>query len=216
MNRRDLLKTVGLGTAAFGLPACANVAGLSASRRRRQPNIVFIMADDLGYGDVGSCDSESKIPTPTIDGLALGGIRFTDAHSPSAVCTPTRYGLLTGRYCWRTGLKSGVIEGDGAQLIETTRLTLASMLKSHGYSTACIGKWHLGLGWIWQDGREPEKGTTWRSYQFHLLIADNLGPSFLRKQESTLLTQYNVRFHRQFLTGIGIKRRKRDRLLKTT
>lgn len=85
------------------------------------------MADDLGYGDIGCYNDASKIPTPVIDKLAAEGARFTDAHSPSAVCTPTRYGLLTGRYCWRTWLKSRVIERDGAQLIETTRLTLASM-----------------------------------------------------------------------------------------
>jgi arylsulfatase A len=158
-TRRDFIKSV------WGMAALIASRGtLSwAERAETLPNIVLIMADDLGYGDIGCYNPESKIPTPTIDSFAQEGVRFTDAHSPSAVCTPTRYGLLTGRYCWRTWLRNGVIEGDGALLIEATRLTLGSMLKSHGYSTACIGKWHLGLGWIWKQGKEPEESTTWRS-----------------------------------------------------
>ena len=119
----------------------------------RLPNIVLILADDMGYGDVGCYNPESKIPTPHIDMLASEGILFTDAHSPSALCTPTRYGLLTGRYCWRTRLKQGVILGyDEAPLIENGRSTIASMLKSKGYHTACIGKWHLGMKWQTKEG----------------------------------------------------------------
>jgi arylsulfatase A-like enzyme len=112
----------------------------------RPPNIVFIVADDLGYGDPGCYNKESKIPTPNIDRLATQGMRFTDAHTPSSVCTPTRYGILTGRYCWRTSLKSGVLYGYDPLLIERDRMTVASLLKQKGYATACIGKWHLGLG----------------------------------------------------------------------
>jgi arylsulfatase A len=111
-----------------------------------RPNFVFILADDLGYGDLGCYNAQSKIPTPHCDRLAEHGIRFTDAHSPSAVCTPTRYGILTGRYSWRTRLKSGVLQGYDPVLIESGRLTVASLLKQHGYATAGIGKWHLGLG----------------------------------------------------------------------
>ena len=111
-----------------------------------RPNIVFIMADDMGYGDPGYYNKESKVPTPNINRLAKEGIRMTDAHSPSAVCTPTRYGVLTGRYSWRSRLKKGVLWGFSPALIETGRVTVASLLKSNGYHTGCVGKWHLGLG----------------------------------------------------------------------
>ena len=110
---------------------------------QKLPNIVFIMADDMGYGDVGCYNPDSKIPTPNMDQLAQEGIRFTDAHSPSAVCTPTRYGVLTGRYCWRSRLKRGVLYGYEPPLIEPERLTVAGLLKDAGYNTACVGKWHF-------------------------------------------------------------------------
>ncbi|MCH1493959.1 MAG: arylsulfatase [Rubripirellula sp.] len=110
------------------------------------PNVVLILADDLGYGDVQALNPRSAIPTPNFNRLAKEGITFTDAHTPSSVCTPTRYGLLTGRYCWRTELKRGVLNGYSQPLIESDRATLASMFKEAGYQTAVIGKWHLGLG----------------------------------------------------------------------
>jgi len=111
-----------------------------------QPNIVYILADDLGYGDVHCLNPvRGKIPTPNIDRLASQGMTFTDAHSGSAVCTPTRYGLLTGRYAWRTRLQQGVLDGgDDEPLIAEGRLTVAKLLQQHGYTTACLGKWHLG------------------------------------------------------------------------
>jgi hypothetical protein len=112
----------------------------------RQPNIVIILADDLRYGDLRSYNADSKIPTSHLDQLAAEGVRFTDAHSPSGVCTPTRYGLLTGRYAWRTTLKRSVLNGYSPLLIEPGRMTIASLLKQRGYETAAIGKWHLGLG----------------------------------------------------------------------
>jgi arylsulfatase A-like enzyme len=115
--------------------------------RRRLPNIVYILADDLGYGDVSCQNEASRIRTPHADRLATQGMRFTDAHSGSAVCTPTRYGVLTGRYCWRTSLTQGVLQGFSAPLIDPGSLTVPALLKRHGYATACIGKWHLGLGW---------------------------------------------------------------------
>lgn len=118
------------------------------------PNLIYILADDLGYGDISSFNPASKIITPNIDMIASEGIMFYDAHSGSAVCTPTRYGILTGRYSWRTGLKHGVLWSWDTPLIESNRLTLASMLREKGYSTACIGKWHLGLGWV----MDKEKG----------------------------------------------------------
>ncbi len=116
------------------------------------PNIVFILADDLGYGDPQCYNPQSQTPTPNIDRLATEGLRFTDMHTPSAVCSPTRYGVLTGRYAWRSRLKSGVLWGWSPPLIEPGRLTLPAMLKQRGYATAGFGKWHLGLGWA---TREP-------------------------------------------------------------
>jgi len=110
------------------------------------PNILYILADDMGWGDLGCYNAQSKIPTPNLDRLASQGVRFTDMHSPSSVCTPTRYGILTGRYAWRSALKRGVLQGDSPNLIEPGRLTAASLLKSRDYATAAIGKWHLGLG----------------------------------------------------------------------
>jgi arylsulfatase A-like enzyme len=122
------------------------------------PNIVVILADDLGYGDLSCLNAESKIPTPGMDRLAAEGMTFTDAHSPSSVCSPTRYGVLTGRYCWRSRLKSSVLLGYDRPLIEPERVTIASLLKSHGYATAAVGKWHLGLGWQLISGQPlPER-----------------------------------------------------------
>jgi len=120
---------------------------LHASAAERPVNVVVVLADDLGFGDPQCYRAESKIVTPHIDRLASQGMRFTDAHTPAAVCTPTRYALLTGRFAWRTRMKSGVLGPYSAPLIEPDRLTLAGMLKAHGYRTACIGKWHLGMQW---------------------------------------------------------------------
>jgi arylsulfatase A len=112
-----------------------------------KPNIVYILADDLGYGDVQCLNPQrGKIATPHLDKLASQGMAFTDAHSGSSVCTPTRYGLLTGRYAWRTRLQAGVLDGGHDEpLIAADRLTVAGLLKAQGYATACIGKWHLGF-----------------------------------------------------------------------
>src|SRR5262245_42928903 len=123
---------------------CLLLAAAAAAAER--PNVVLILADDMGYGDPGCYNPDSKIPTPNIDRLAGQGLRFTDAHTPSSVSTPTRYGLLTGRYCWRTRLARGVLDGYSPYLIEPSRVTVASLLKEQGYQTACVGKWHLGLG----------------------------------------------------------------------
>jgi arylsulfatase A-like enzyme len=122
------------------------------------PNIVVILADDLGYGDVGCYNPESRIPTPHIDALAANGMRFTDAHSPSTVCTPTRYSLLTGRMAFRTGFR-GVFTGVGGPcMIEKERLTLPGMLRSEGYTTACFGKWHVGLTFLDKEGKRISAG----------------------------------------------------------
>lgn len=113
-----------------------------------KPNILIILADDLGYGDVQCYQPErGKIKTPQIDRLAAQGMRFTDGHTSSGVCSPTRYSLLTGRYHWRTRLQRGIVEHLGAPLIAPDRLTIAGLAKQHGYRTAAIGKWHLGWEW---------------------------------------------------------------------
>lgn len=117
------------------------------------PNIVLVLADDMGYGDVGCYNPESRIPTPNMDRLAASGRIFTDMHSPSAVCTPSRYGLLTGRYCWRSPLKTRVLYNYEPPLIEPDRPTIASHLKANGYDTALVGKWHLGLTFRTKPGK---------------------------------------------------------------
>lgn len=117
---------------------------LSAEANDR-PNIVVIYTDDQGYGDASCLNSEAKFETPNLDRLAREGMTFTDAHSSDTVCTPSRYGLLTGRYSWRTELKRGVFGAEKECLIKPGRLTIASMLKQSGYRTAMVGKWHLGM-----------------------------------------------------------------------
>jgi arylsulfatase A-like enzyme len=118
------------------------------------PNIVYILADDMGYGDVSIYNPESKVNTPGIDSLATQSMRFTDMHAPSSVCTPSRYGILTGDYCWRSRLPQGVLSGYGQPLIEPDQPTVASLLRNNNYTTAVIGKWHLGLGWVVKPGHE--------------------------------------------------------------
>ena len=142
----------------FVLVLLFSLATACSSRNPEHPNIVFIMADDMGFGDVGAYNPESLIPTPNMDQMASEGIIFTNAHTPAALCTPTRYGLLTGRYCWRTRLKQWVLAdfyGD-TPLIEEERMTLASLLQDQGYETACIGKWHVGIAWQTKDGRQAD------------------------------------------------------------
>ncbi|TXT34404.1 MAG: sulfatase [Planctomycetota bacterium] len=134
----------------------ASGVGLAADGSVRRPNIVVILADDLGYGDVHCNNPErGKIPTPHIDKLAAQGMRFTDGHSSSGVCSPSRYALLTGRYHWRTRLQSGIVGSWGAPLIAPDRLTIAGLAKQHGYRTACIGKWHLGRDWPITQQQRP-------------------------------------------------------------
>ncbi len=150
MKRRDFLNTTALASLALSF---GSYEGFAQTKANEFPNIVLILADDMGYGDLTCLNPDSKIPTPNMDRIAKEGLSFTDAHSPSAVCTPTRYGLLTGRYSWRTRLKSGVLWGWSPPLINPERMTLASMLKKRGYHTGCVGKWHLGLGWQTKDGK---------------------------------------------------------------
>ncbi len=138
----------------FLTQACAPAPTATAPEKEALPNIGYILADDLGYGDVSANNPASKIQTTHIDQIAAEGMRFTDAHSPSSVCTPTRYGILTGRYCWRSRLPRGVLRGYGRALIEPDRTTVASLLKRKNYRTGIVGKWHLGLDWVVKEGNE--------------------------------------------------------------
>lgn len=152
-HNRTLFSSVAL---ALGLLA-AWPSTAEADHHGAKPNILFILADDLGYGDVGCYNPEAKAPTPNIDRLAKEGMRFTDAHSPSTVCTPTRYSLLTGRMAFRNGMK-GVFTGAGGPcLIEDDRLTIAGMLRGQGYATAMFGKWHVGLTFYDKEGKPITK-----------------------------------------------------------
>lgn len=119
-----------------------------------KPNIVYILTDDLGYGDVACLNPEGKIPTPNLDRLASQGMRFTDTHSTSAICSPSRYGILTGRYNWRSRLQQGIVMHYEEPLIAEGRLTVPELLRQHGYATGCVGKWHLGMGWSF--GADPD------------------------------------------------------------
>lgn len=149
MKRCAVVALASLALAMAPRPA----AGAGDAASFNKPNILYILADDLGYGDPGCYNPESKIPTPNLDRLAAEGIRFTDAHAPDAVCTPSRYGVLTGRYCFRSRLKSDVLRPWGETLIEEGRLTVPALLRQHGYATACFGKWHLGWQWPTKDGK---------------------------------------------------------------
>ncbi|MGC9471416.1 MAG: sulfatase family protein [Bacteroidales bacterium] len=146
--RGNPIRTIGIAgataTLSIGFPSCHPA--------EESPNIILILVDDLGYGDVSCYNDQARLTTPHIDHLAEAGMRFTDAHASAAQSSPTRYGLLTGRYSWRTRLQVGVLPHFDEPLIEKDRVTLASLLKEQGYSTACIGKWHLGLGWQTLEG----------------------------------------------------------------
>lgn len=151
--------------AAHGQPRSKQIPSADFTEKS-PPNIVFILADDQGVGDLSH--TGGLAPTPHIDRMAEEGMRFTDAHTTSSVCTPTRYSILTGRYNWRSTLKKGVLWGPSPPLIPTERLTVASMLKKQGYRTGIVGKWHLGLGWQKLPNGEkrkaqegPTEGTGW-------------------------------------------------------
>ncbi len=159
MNKQLLIYPLSSFVLFLALTGCDSPGDGSG---KTYPNIVYILADDMGYGDINGLNADSKISTPNMDRILAEGMQFSDAHSPSAVCTPTRYGILTGRYCFRTRLESGVLLGHQPSLIEPGRLTIASMLSEKGYNTACIGKWHLGLDFKKKDPDKPlVEGDIW-------------------------------------------------------
>jgi arylsulfatase A-like enzyme len=170
----------------FGAVLLAIIAPMSIAADR--PNIVIVLADDLGYGSLNSYGAdEAHIRTPNIDRLAKSGRSFTDANTPSSVCSPTRYGLLTGRYDWRTGQKHGVLNTTDPLHIETSRPTIASILKTVGYRTAAIGKWHLGYGTEKADfTKELSPGPLDVGFDYHFAVPQNHGDAsgvYVRNRE---------------------------------
>ncbi|MCX7046343.1 MAG: arylsulfatase [Candidatus Sumerlaeota bacterium] len=150
MTRRNFMRGMGLGLTGLALTRCAGVtkagaASESAKAAVGKPNIVFILADDIGYGDFG-CYGATCVKTPNVDRLAREGVRFTDAHATAAVCTPTRYAFITGQYAWRNPAGSSILSGEAPLAIDPTLPTTASVLKQAGYHTGIVGKWHIGLG----------------------------------------------------------------------
>ena len=162
--------------ALITLTACLLLCAQASAAAAEKPNIIYILCDDLGYGDVHCLGGErSKIATPNMDRLAAGGMIFTEAHSSSAVCTPTRYGIMTGRYNWRTRLQRGVLSGYSTPLIDKDRLTVPAFLKQHGYATACIGKWHLGMDISQKEPSAPVgDGPTTRGFDYYFGISASL------------------------------------------
>lgn len=209
LNRRDLLRAMGISATALLMPGW--LAG--AELQSKPPNIVYILADDMGFGDLACQNPQSKIATPNLDRLATQGMRFTDAHAPSAVCTPTRYALLTGRYCWRSRLKSGVLGGYSPALIEPDRLTVGAMLQQHGYATASIGKWHLGVDWPTKNGapagrqlqeqqidfsKSVKNGPTQRGFDYFYGIAASLDmPPYVFMENDRLVAAPTARQEKQ-------------------
>ena len=144
MKTSQILIAAGLLSTGFGLP----FQSTGKPKQNKMPNIIYILSDDLGYGDVSVNNPQGKINTPNIDGFAKQGMRFTDAHTTSSVCTPSRYSILTGRYPWRSRLPVGVLHGYSRTLIENEQPTVASLLQTYSYHTGVVGKWHLGLDWV--------------------------------------------------------------------
>ncbi|MBK7927005.1 MAG: sulfatase-like hydrolase/transferase [Bryobacterales bacterium] len=179
----------------------AAVAGTSAlaatAAPARHPNIIVILADDFGWGSLNCYGADPRlVRTPNIDRLATEGVRFTDANTPSSVCSPSRYALMTGRYCWRTSAKSGVLGITSPLHIEPDRLNMASLLKSAGYSTAAIGKWHLGYGAGKTDYTKPiHPGPLDIGFDYHYGVPQNHGDAtgiYVRNRETVGLRSATV------------------------
>ncbi|MCK5565605.1 MAG: sulfatase-like hydrolase/transferase, partial [Planctomycetes bacterium] len=187
MNRRDFLKNIGILSIGISSQlsvrsAFARMAG-GAAQNSSRPNIVFILADDFGYSSLNSYGADKKLlRTPHIDRIAEKGMRFTDASTPASICTPTRYGFLTGRYPWRSPLKSGVVNPNDPLLPNPERVTIADWLKERGYNTAAIGKWHLGYG----QGERAKRtdylkwspGPLDLGFDYHFGVPNNHGDGF--------------------------------------
>ena len=212
-TRRDFLKQA----AVAGMAAVTQQCAWSAEGKRK-PNIVLILADDMGIDSVSALNDKCGIPTPHLNALLKQGMRFSDAHSGSAVCSPTRYGVLTGRYSWRSSLKRGIVGQWKPPLIEEDRLTLPRMLKNAGYNTACIGKWHLGWNWPKKGGgvttqpteidfsKKIEGGPTARGFDYYFGDdVPNWQPFVWIENEKTQgIPNKNVSFAPHYRSGQGI------------
>lgn len=188
-NRRSgLVRAVWIAAMAVVTVSCASGErphATAAAQSERLPNIIIFYADDLGYGDLGSYGAKG-LPTPHVDRLAREGVRFTDAHATAATCTPSRYSLLTGEYGFRS--RAEILPGDAPALIRPDKFTLADMLKSRGYSTGVVGKWHLGLG----DGKvdwnaEVKPGPLEIGFDYSFLL-----PSTMDRVPTVYLENYRV------------------------
>ncbi|MBI4556158.1 MAG: arylsulfatase [Candidatus Hydrogenedentes bacterium] len=193
--------------------SCATV-GTRSPASRRLPSIVFILADDMGVGDIQALCPDCRVPTPYLDRVVHEGVTFTDAHSGSAVCSPSRYGLLTGRYCWRTRLREWVLDAYEPPLIAPDRLTLPGLLKRHGYTTACIGKWHLGWDWTGEgEGRNKKadftvpirSGPTTRGFDYYFGTDVPNFPPFTFIENDRLVTPPTATYTDDPLLHMGFK-----------
>lgn len=199
--------------------------GCATTPHGTPPNIVVILADDFGVGDVQAHYPDNKIATPNLDRLVQQGMSFTDAHSPSAVCTPTRYGLLTGRYAWRTRLQEWVLAAYEPPLIAEDRPTLPGFLRDHGYRTVCIGKWHLGWEWPgpqpsrmmeqvhaqksleWDFTRPILGGPTARGFDYYFGTDVPNAPPFTFIENDTVVIQPTARYHYDPSEGVVMPRK---------
>ncbi|MFT3934852.1 MAG: arylsulfatase [Chitinophagaceae bacterium] len=167
MRRNIAYKNKYTAVLLVGLLLCLCPVLLQAQNKSTAPNIVYILADDLGFGDITANNPDSKASTPNIDKLAQQGMRFTDAHTTSSVCTPSRYSILTGRYPWRSRLPVGVLEGYSRTLIDDGKATVAAMLKTKSYTTGVVGKWHLGLDWVLKDAFKDSLSPAYNKGNFY-------------------------------------------------
>ena len=193
MNKRHIIVSASILLTGTGIKAADSITDKTS-----QPNVILILADDMGYGDVSVLNENSKIHTPNIDAMAQQGITFTDAHSSSSLSTPSRYALLTGRYAFRTTLKKGVIGGYGKPIIAADRPTLGTLFRNNGYSTACIGKWHLGWNWSKDENdkvdfnRPITEGPTERGFDYFFGISASLDmPPYVYVENNTITAAPN-------------------------
>ena len=162
MNQETRMNNTLITASSLTLSSLLVFGCQSKKDTKELPNIIYILADDMGYGDISALNENSKIQTPTLDNMVQQGVSFTNAHSNASVSSPTRYGTLTGRYSFRTRLKAGVLVGYSPALIEPNRKTVGNLLQEQGYQTACIGKWHVGVDWQKKEEDKPLfEGTDW-------------------------------------------------------
>lgn len=189
MNRIILLTT-----GILILASCSSNPNKVNGGIENHPNIILVYTDDQGYGDVSSLNPESRFQTPNMDRLIKEGMFFSDAHCTDAVCSPSRYGLLTGRYSWRTELKKGVLGAEGEGLIENGRVTLASLLRDHGYHTAMVGKWHLNIEFPGEKGERDwsqpiTDGPVNKGFDYFFGIAASMNYGMLTYIENDRVTE---------------------------